>query len=113
MKEYSHRFSPFSFVSRAGSNVSGQYSVKEPNGSVRVVSYRADKDGFHAVVHTSGKNEHTAGISGPSQGQPRVHDHQDGAQQEQQDYVSFYSAEDGYWSSFTRRSIAHRSATRL
>ncbi|KAG9431175.1 adult-specific cuticular protein ACP-22 [Apis mellifera carnica] len=81
---------------RDGSNVSGQYSVKEPNGSVRVVSYRADKDGFHAVVHTSGKNEHTAGISGPSQGQPRVHDHQDGAQQEQQDYVSFYSAEDGY-----------------
>lgn len=75
--------------------MSGQYSVKEPNGSVRVVSYRADKDGFHAVVHSCGKNEHI----GPSQGQPRVHDHsQDEAQQEQhvQDYVSPYSAEDGY-----------------
>jgi hypothetical protein len=27
----------------------------EPGGSIRVVSYQADKDGFRAIVHTSGK----------------------------------------------------------
>ncbi|KAI4500512.1 hypothetical protein M0802_004474 [Mischocyttarus mexicanus] len=44
--------------SRNGNSVSGEYSVKEPGGTLRVVSYHADKDGFHAVVHTSGKNDH-------------------------------------------------------
>lgn len=38
--------------------MSGEYSIAEPGGGLRVVSYHADKDGFHAVVHTSGKNEH-------------------------------------------------------
>ncbi|XP_071859591.1 uncharacterized protein [Bombus fervidus] len=82
---------------RDGSSVSGQYSVKEPGGSVRVVSYRADKDGFHAVVHTSGKNDHSADIY-VGQGQLRVHDHQTAAQQEQdvQDYVASYTTNEGY-----------------
>ncbi|XP_015173607.1 PREDICTED: uncharacterized protein LOC107064924 [Polistes dominula] len=44
--------------SRNGHSVSGEYSVKEPGGTLRIVSYHADKDGFHAVVHTSGKNDH-------------------------------------------------------
>ncbi|XP_058797080.1 cuticle protein 21-like [Phymastichus coffea] len=43
---------------RDGHSVSGEYSIAEPGGGLRVVSYHADKDGFHAVVHTSGKNEH-------------------------------------------------------
>nr|XP_050867676.1 interleukin enhancer-binding factor 3-like [Vespula vulgaris] len=46
--------------SRNGHSVSGEYSVKEPGGALRVVSYHADKDGFHAVVHTSGKNDHAS-----------------------------------------------------
>ncbi|KAK1123123.1 hypothetical protein K0M31_008756 [Melipona bicolor] len=81
----------------AGSSVSGQYSVKEPGGSVRVVRYRADKDGFHAVVHTSGKNDHSADIYA-GQGQPRVHEHQAAVQQEQdvQDYVVSYTANEEY-----------------
>ncbi|XP_033175191.1 uncharacterized protein LOC100747043 [Bombus impatiens] len=82
---------------RDGSSVSGQYSVKEPGGSIRVVSYRADKDGFHAVVHTSGKNDHSADIY-VGQGQLPVHDHQTAAQQEQdiQDYVASYTTNEGY-----------------
>ncbi|XP_026669791.1 adult-specific cuticular protein ACP-22-like [Ceratina calcarata] len=71
---------------RDGSTVSGQYSVKEPGGSVRVVSYRADKDGFHAVVHTSGKNDHDV-YAGQGQ-QLRVHDHQP-AQQDEHDYEGY------------------------
>ncbi|XP_020282700.1 uncharacterized protein LOC109854229 [Pseudomyrmex gracilis] len=50
--------------SRDGSSVSGEYSVKDPGGSLRVVSYHADKEGFHAVVHTSGKNDHSGGVYG-------------------------------------------------
>ncbi|XP_035728644.1 uncharacterized protein LOC118444461 [Vespa mandarinia] len=46
--------------SRNGHSVSGEYSVKEPGGALRIVSYHADKDGFHAIVHTSGKNDHAS-----------------------------------------------------
>ncbi|XP_003699995.1 uncharacterized protein LOC100883237 [Megachile rotundata] len=83
--------------SRDGNSVSGSYSVKEPGGSIRTVSYRADKDGFHAVVHTSGKNDHSVGMH-PGQGQPRVHDHEVAAQQEQQphDYAASYNEDEGY-----------------
>ncbi|XP_017756837.1 PREDICTED: sarcoplasmic reticulum histidine-rich calcium-binding protein-like [Eufriesea mexicana] len=82
---------------RDGSSVSGQYSVKEPGGGVRVVSYHADKDGFHAVVHTSGKNDHSADVYA-GRGQLQVHDHQAEAQQEQDahDYVASYSDNEGY-----------------
>ena len=41
-----------------GSSVTGEYSVAEPGGGMRIVSYRADKDGFRAVIRTSGKNDH-------------------------------------------------------
>jgi len=51
-----------------GGSVSGEYSVKDPGGTFRVVSYHADKEGFHAVVHTSGKNDHSGGVYG-GQGQ--------------------------------------------
>lgn len=44
--------------------MSGEYSVKDPGGTFRVVSYHADKEGFHAVVHTSGKNDHSGGVYG-------------------------------------------------
>lgn len=38
--------------SRDGDVVKGQYSVVEPDGSVRTVEYTADKhSGFNAVVH--------------------------------------------------------------
>ncbi|XP_076659697.1 uncharacterized protein LOC143363006 [Halictus rubicundus] len=76
---------------RDGSSVSGEYSVKEPGGQVRVVRYRADKDGFHAAVHTSGENDHTTGVYG-GQGQTRVHDRQPAEHQEQDvhDYATSY-----------------------
>lgn len=48
-----------------GSSVVGEYSVKEPNGNIRVVTYKADKDGFHAVVHNSKKSDHQS-IGGDS-----------------------------------------------
>ncbi|XP_039304800.1 uncharacterized protein LOC105194937 [Solenopsis invicta] len=47
-----------------GHSVSGEYTVKDPGGSVRVVSYHADKEGFHAMVHTTGKNDHSGGVYG-------------------------------------------------
>jgi len=47
-----------------GHSVSGEYTVKDPGGSLRIVSYHADKEGFHAVVHTSGKNDHSGGVYG-------------------------------------------------
>ncbi|XP_067205127.1 uncharacterized protein [Linepithema humile] len=50
--------------SRDGSSVTGEYSVKDPGGSLRVVSYHADKEGFRAVIHTSGKNDHSGGVYG-------------------------------------------------
>lgn len=46
-----------------GDSVAGSYSVKEPSGAIRTVTYKADKDGFHAVVHT-GKNLHFGGTYG-------------------------------------------------
>ncbi|KAK0081494.1 hypothetical protein PV326_007650 [Microctonus aethiopoides] len=59
---------------RDGDGVTGEYTVKEPGGGIRVVSYRADKDGFHAVVHTSGKNDHSgATYSAHAQGQAQGH----------------------------------------
>ncbi|XP_033208377.1 uncharacterized protein LOC117167498 isoform X2 [Belonocnema kinseyi] len=56
--------------SRDGDSVHGEYSVKEPGGTIRVVSYHSDKDGFHAAVHTSGKNDHSGGTYG---GQGQTH----------------------------------------
>ncbi|XP_029156613.1 cuticle protein 18.6-like isoform X2 [Nylanderia fulva] len=50
--------------SRDGGSVTGEYSVKDPGGTFRVVSYHADKEGFHAVVHTTGKNDHSGGVYG-------------------------------------------------
>ncbi|XP_012278410.1 adult-specific cuticular protein ACP-22-like [Orussus abietinus] len=82
--------------SRDGSSVSGEYSVKEPGGAVRVVSYRADKDGFHAVVHTSGHNDHSGGVYG-GQGHPRQA--QDLGDQEEhvlQEYAAAFPAHEGY-----------------
>ncbi|XP_076173382.1 uncharacterized protein LOC143149698 [Ptiloglossa arizonensis] len=80
---------------RDGNSVSGEYSVKEPGGNVRVVRYRADKDGFHAVVHTSGENDRTnLDVYG---GQGQVHDHRHQTQREQDvaDYT-LYANEEGY-----------------
>ncbi|XP_012267640.2 cuticle protein 19-like [Athalia rosae] len=44
---------------RDGDEVVGEYSLKEPSGNVRTVKYHADKDGFHAVVHNTGGNDHS------------------------------------------------------
>jgi len=45
---------------RDGDVVKGQYSLVEPDGSVRTVDYTADKhSGFNAVVTKSGHNLHT------------------------------------------------------
>jgi hypothetical protein len=51
---------------RDGDVVKGQYSLVEPDGSVRTVDYTADKhNGFNAVVHKtapiSGHSEHEGG----------------------------------------------------
>ncbi|RZF45294.1 hypothetical protein LSTR_LSTR014059 [Laodelphax striatellus] len=44
---------------RDGDVVKGQYSLVEPDGSVRTVKYTADKhNGFNAVVHKSGHSKH-------------------------------------------------------
>ncbi|XP_075233755.1 uncharacterized protein LOC142331611 [Lycorma delicatula] len=45
--------------SRDGDVVKGQYSLVEPDGSIRTVEYTADKhNGFNAVVHKSGHSKH-------------------------------------------------------
>jgi hypothetical protein len=45
--------------SRDGDVVKGQYSVVEPDGSVRTVEYTADKhSGFNAVVHKTVPTQH-------------------------------------------------------
>ncbi|XP_011301216.1 cuticle protein 19-like [Fopius arisanus] len=36
-----------------GKAVTGEYTVKEPDGNIRRVRYRADEDGFHAQVLNS------------------------------------------------------------
>jgi hypothetical protein len=45
---------------RTGDNVVGRYTVVEPDGSLRIVSYTAGKGGFNAVV------ERTAGYAPPN-----------------------------------------------
>lgn len=45
--------------SRDGDVVKGQYSVVEPDGSIRTVDYTADKhNGFNAVVHKTAPISH-------------------------------------------------------
>ncbi|XP_014255734.1 cuticle protein 19-like [Cimex lectularius] len=46
---------------RDGDVVKGQYSLVEPDGSVRTVTYTADDhNGFNAVVHKTGHAAHPA-----------------------------------------------------
>ncbi|XP_023012032.2 uncharacterized protein [Leptinotarsa decemlineata] len=64
--------------SRDGDVVKGQYSLVEPDGSIRTVEYTADKhSGFNAVVH---KTEPTKHIESPQQQEHHLENHQ---QQEQ------------------------------
>ncbi|XP_012227040.1 adult-specific cuticular protein ACP-22-like [Linepithema humile] len=42
---------------RDGTEVFGEYTVKEPDGNIRTVKYRAGKDGFHAKVHNSHRSD--------------------------------------------------------
>lgn len=45
------------YEERDGDVVKGQYSLVEPDGSVRIVDYIADWDnGFHATVTKDGKS---------------------------------------------------------
>ncbi|EZA57093.1 hypothetical protein DMN91_007605 [Ooceraea biroi] len=54
---------------RDGKNVVGEYTVKEPGGNTRTVTYHADPHGgFFARVHNSGGNDHQGGTYG-GQGQ--------------------------------------------
>jgi hypothetical protein len=49
----------------AGKNVVGEYTVKEPGGNIRTVTYHADPHGgFFARVHNSGGNDHQGGTYG-------------------------------------------------
>lgn len=42
-----------------GDNVKGHYSLSEPDGTIRVVKYTADKvNGFNAIVQRIGKAKH-------------------------------------------------------
>lgn len=53
--------------SRDGDVVKGQYTVVEPDGSIRTVEYTADKhSGFNAVVHK------TAAIKQENHEQPEL-----------------------------------------
>lgn len=48
---------------RDGDVVKGEYSLVEPDGSVRTVSYTADAhNGFNAVVHRSGPAVHPGAV---------------------------------------------------
>ncbi|XP_014103784.1 adult-specific cuticular protein ACP-20 [Bactrocera oleae] len=48
--------------SRDGDSVKGQYSLVEPDGSIRTVDYTADKhNGFNAVVHKTSPVHHEEG----------------------------------------------------
>ncbi|XP_058975818.1 cuticle protein 19-like [Musca domestica] len=48
---------------RDGDVVKGQYSLVEPDGSVRTVDYNADDhNGFNAVVHKTGPADHPAPV---------------------------------------------------
>lgn len=48
---------------RDGDVVKGQYSLVEPDGSVRVVDYHADNwNGFNAIVSKSGPSLHPAQV---------------------------------------------------
>ncbi|CAB3375986.1 Hypothetical predicted protein [Cloeon dipterum] len=48
---------------RDGDVVKGEYSLVEPDGSIRVVSYTADAvNGFNAVVKKIGKNVHSSPV---------------------------------------------------
>lgn len=49
---------------RDGDVVKGQYSLVEPDGSIRTVDYTADKhNGFNAVVHKSAPTKHIGGYN--------------------------------------------------
>ncbi|CAG9839009.1 unnamed protein product [Diabrotica balteata] len=51
---------------RVGDVVKGQYSLAEPDGTIRVVKYTADKvNGFNAVVERIGKAVHPQVIQKP------------------------------------------------
>ncbi|XP_043288059.1 histidine-rich glycoprotein-like [Venturia canescens] len=96
---------------RDGSSVTGEYSVMEPGGNLRIVTYRADKDGFHAVVHNSGKNDHAGGTYSSEahyERQGHHHPHQEIHVQEQphheeshgghglQEYAAGYGTHEAY-----------------
>lgn len=50
---------------RRGDVVEGEYSLKEPDGTVRIVRYEADdKNGFNAKVIRLGKATHPVGLIG-------------------------------------------------
>uniref|UniRef100_A0A2A4J2X9 Cuticle protein n=1 Tax=Heliothis virescens TaxID=7102 RepID=A0A2A4J2X9_HELVI len=56
---------------RDGDVVKGQYSLVEPDGSIRTVDYTADPvHGFNAVVSKTGPNLHAAPAPPPQQIQP-------------------------------------------
>ncbi|EFN77707.1 Cuticle protein 19 [Harpegnathos saltator] len=50
---------------RDGKKVVGEYTIKEPGGNMRTVTYHADPHGgFFAHVHNSGGNNHHGGTYG-------------------------------------------------
>ncbi|KAG5870657.1 hypothetical protein JTB14_001041 [Gonioctena quinquepunctata] len=50
------------YEERDGDEVKGSYSLKEADGTTRVVEYKADKhNGFNAVVHKIGEPQHQQG----------------------------------------------------
>lgn len=82
----------------AGHGVTGEYTVKDPGGSLRVVTYHADKEGFHAVVHTTGKNDHSGGVYG-------------GQGHETQDHLHEYPALSAHAAAFWKKTIATTMTT--
>lgn len=76
--------------------MSGEYSIQEPGGGIRVVTYKADKDGFHAVVHTKGKNDHSGATYGAhaDQGQVQGHQHLQVANQDENGHYDY--SQEGY-----------------
>lgn len=63
MKDYHTGDVKNQWEERDGDVVKGEYSLVEPDGTIRTVSYTADDhNGFNAVVHKAGHAVHPAPI---------------------------------------------------
>ncbi|XP_057666754.1 uncharacterized protein LOC130900265 [Diorhabda carinulata] len=81
--------------SRDGDVVKGQYSLVEPDGSIRTVHYTADNhNGFNAVVEKSGLSKHFEGRTLVHTPQSHIHENQEEEQHEVPNYHQYLEGEE-------------------